>query len=168
MPEDIKLVQSGIGDYNLKTLHFRGRPAWLSSEIGKILGYSEAGSRLTHKITNEWNKEFVEDVDYASIIGEDLANFKDILRDSGSSEPVGRLNKLYVLFESGLYLVLSLTHKPIGSRFRRLAAAEILPDAVEDPASLVVLLQALSEVSRGQGAETEQGEAAEEDLEEEE
>lgn len=148
MPNEIALLRDNLGGYSIKTWNFKGKQGWLSFEIGRLLGYSESGSRLTHKITNEWSDEFIAEEDYSLIDGENLAELKAILKGTGTTDSVGRLNKLYVLYESGLWLVLSLTHKPIGRQFRRLVASKILPSAITDPLPLTIILQAASDATR--------------------
>lgn len=109
------------------TLTWHNRPAWVARHVGRVLGYSGEGKRLTNKILGEWNAEFLDGRDYAFLEGDDLAAFRTMSADGPEAVSPHARNGLLVLFESGLNLVLLKTRSPIGVRLRRFLADEVLP-----------------------------------------
>jgi hypothetical protein len=118
------------------TLSFEGRPlttitlggvaGWPAHEIGELLGYAHGGRRLVNAITGEWASEFIENHDYIVITGKELAAVKAAV--NGTREAVSPYaNKVIMLLEPGLDLVLLKTSKAIGRRLRRFLVDEILP-----------------------------------------
>jgi hypothetical protein len=118
------------------TLSFEGRPlttitlggvaGWPAHEIGELLGYAHGGRRLVNAITGEWASEFIENHDYIVITGKELAAVKAAV--NGTREAVSPFaNKVIMLLEPGLDLVLLKTSKEIGRRLRRFLVDEILP-----------------------------------------
>lgn len=111
----------------LVTYTWQGRPCWSARQIGARLGYSHEGKRLPNRILGEWGDEFVPGHDYALLVGDDLSAFNAQILASGLGHgPIGR-NKLCLLFEPGLLLVLAKTHLPVGRRLRRFLVDEVLP-----------------------------------------
>lgn len=118
------------------TLSFEGRPlttitlggvaGWPAHEIGELLGYAHGGRRLVNAITGEWAAEFIENHDYVVITGKELAAVKAAV--NGTREAVSPYaNKVIMLLEPGLDLVLLKTSKEIGRRLRRFLVDEVLP-----------------------------------------
>jgi prophage antirepressor-like protein len=111
----------------LVTYTWQGRPCWRARQIGERLGYSHEGKRLPNRILGEWGDEFVPGHDYALLTGDDLSAFNAQILASGLGH--GRIgsNKLCLLFEPGVLLVLAKTHLPVGRRLRRFLVDEVLP-----------------------------------------
>jgi prophage antirepressor-like protein len=122
-----RVFQNTFEGHQITCLVYDGKPAFIAREVGRVLGYSDDGSRLVTKITGAWSNEFIEGTDYVKIEGAELA----ALKASGIFDPtesVGALtSSIILLFESGLYMVCLKTNKPIGIRLRRWAADEMLP-----------------------------------------
>ena len=116
---------------NLSTIYYQGRSCWIGREIGRILGYSVKGKRLVNKIMDEWSDEFINDVDFAIIEGEQLVEFKRLYKKLAGKDPypgLSKINKkLLLLFEPGLHLCCLKTQKPIGKKLRRFLVDEVLP-----------------------------------------
>lgn len=116
----------------LTTITYKGRPAWIAREIGAAVGYSEGGKQLVRNITGDWANEFVDDDDFVSIAGAELADIKEALRPGGDF-PLGestlssRASALVLLFEPGLNIALMKTNKPEGVRLRRFLATDVMP-----------------------------------------
>jgi len=110
----------------LVTLNYDGRPAWPARHIGTRLGYSHGGKRLPNKILGEWKDDFIEGKDYAILAGEELAAFKKLTGASGVVSPNAN-SGLLILFESGLWMVLVKTGRPVGQRLRRFLVEQVLP-----------------------------------------
>lgn len=109
----------------LVTLTHDGRPCWVARHIGARLGYSHGGKRLPNKILGEWADEFIEDVDYAFLTGDDLSALRAV---SGiETVPHHARRGLLILFESGLHLVLVKTRSPLGRLLRRFLVDQVLP-----------------------------------------
>ncbi len=108
----------------LTTLTVNGRPAWLAREIGVGLGYAHRGDRFVSKLSGEWSGEFVDGLDVARLTGPELAALKVAL---GHDRIPAATTKLVVLFETGVYLAVAKTDKPVGVRLRRFIVDEVLP-----------------------------------------
>ena len=129
--DKISKITNTFEGIDVTTYFCRGRACWIAKDIGRLMGYSKDGRRLSSKVTDEWSNEFIEDTDYCVISGDELADFKSILRldpESGSS----RFPSLMLLFESGLHLALAKTNKPVGIRLRRFIADEVMPQVFRD------------------------------------
>lgn len=108
----------------LITLTGNGRPAWIAREIGVRLGYTHKGDRFVSKLAGEWSAECVDGLDIARVTGDELAALKAGL---GAAVIPPATNKLVVLFETGVYLAVTKTDKPVGVRLRRFIVDEVLP-----------------------------------------
>jgi prophage antirepressor-like protein len=108
----------------LTTITVRGRPGWFAREIAVGLGYGHKGDRFISKLAGEWADEFVEDLDIARVTGLELALLKDQL---GPQVIPPKVTKVVVLFETGVYLAVAKTDKPVGVRLRRFIVDEVLP-----------------------------------------
>ena len=94
----------------LSTILYRGKPAWIAREVGRVLGYSEDGTRLARIVLSEWADEFIEGHDYVKLRGRELKEFKAVAQLP--PESVGsRAPHLILLFESGLHMALAKTAK---------------------------------------------------------
>jgi prophage antirepressor-like protein len=129
--DDIIRATNEFEGRDIKTLTYRGKPAWIAREIGEAIGYSQGGKRFATRITGEWAGEFIEDHDYVLLTGEELADFKAIC-ELGTSPVPSHAPQIMLLFESGLYLALAKTNKPVGKRLRRFLAEEVLPQIARD------------------------------------
>jgi len=107
----------------LRTYQFEGKPTWVCREVGALAGYEEEGKRFATKITGEWSEEFSVGLDYEVLKG---ARLQEFARLSPDSVP-GHTASILVLYESGLWLALAKSHKPVGIRLRRFLASEVLP-----------------------------------------
>ncbi len=108
----------------LTTLTVNGRPAWIAREIGVRLGYAHRGDRFVSKLSGDWSSEFVEGLDIARVTGSELVALKAAL---GAVAVPTATSKLVVLFETGVYLAVTKTDKPVGIRLRRFIVDEVLP-----------------------------------------
>lgn len=108
----------------LNTLTVRGRPAWPAREVAVGLGYGHKGDRFVSKLAGEWAGEFVEGLDIARVTGLELAILKEQL---GPQVIPPTATKIVVLFETGVYLAVAKTDKPVGVRLRRFIVDEVLP-----------------------------------------
>lgn len=122
----MKAMTIGFENINLTTIIYKDRPAWIAKEVGERLGYGSDGRELSKMILDEWSNEFVDAVDYTLIRGQELKDLKAVLPSAGYYPP-GEIAKLLLIFDTGLYLVLFKTRKPIGVRLRRFLATEVLP-----------------------------------------
>ena len=113
----------------LTTITWNGQPAWIASEVGRALGYTQQGTRLVTAITRDWSEEFIYGHDYLIITGDDLADLKELLEPVADSVP-GRTAQLALLLEPGLHLALTKTNKPAGRKLRRFLVDEVLPSIV--------------------------------------
>jgi len=102
-------------------LEYKGQPVVVAQELGRLLGYSSNGSKLTKQL-REWG-EHVEGADMFTLEGEDLAGFKALSPDSGPS----RARHIVLLTESGITLALARSGKPQGRAFRRFLVDVVLP-----------------------------------------
>jgi len=102
-------------------LEYKGRPVVVAQELGRLLGYSSNGSKLTKQL-REWG-EHVEGADMFTLEGEDLAGFKTLSPESGPS----RARHIVLLTESGITLALARSGKPQGRAFRRFLVDVVLP-----------------------------------------
>ena len=117
MADMIKLTKE-FEEKNITTITFRGRPAWLSLEIGRALGYSENGNRLAKKITQDWSDEIIEGRDCTILSGEELSELKQLLEVGENSVLSSYAPHAMLLFESGLHFVCLRTNSPIGRKLR--------------------------------------------------
>jgi prophage antirepressor-like protein len=122
---------SDFEEREITTMSYRGKPAWIAREIGEAIGYSQGGKRFATSITGEWAGEFIEGLDYVLLTGKELADFK-VIFELGTSPVPSHAPQIMLLFESGLYLALAKTNKPIGKRLRRFLAEEVLPQIARD------------------------------------
>ena len=110
----------------LTILTWKGKPAWIASEVGAALGYAQRGGRLVTLITRDWSEEFIYGHDYVMVTGDELAALKAAL-EPATDAVGGRTAHLTLLLEPGLHLVLTKTGKTIGRRLRRFLVDEVLP-----------------------------------------
>jgi hypothetical protein len=55
---------------------YRGKEAVIATELGRLLGYTNNGSRLVQMITTgRWARRFREGIDYEMLKGQDLQDF---------------------------------------------------------------------------------------------
>jgi prophage antirepressor-like protein len=127
----IMKVTNHFEGYEITTLTYRGKPAWIAREIGEAIGYSNGGKRLATKITGEWAGEFIDGYDHVLLAGKELADFKAVFEGT-DSVPLKSNRGAILLFESGLYLVITKTNKPAGKRLRRFLAKQVLPQIARD------------------------------------
>lgn len=120
-PPTPPLLRAEFEGHPLTILSINGRTAWVAREVGHALGYAQRGSRLAACIGERWD-EFLPGVDYAVLTGEPLAQLKAAGVDIDAKTP-----SLVVLFESGVLMVLTKTHKDAGRRLRRYLVDEVLP-----------------------------------------
>jgi prophage antirepressor-like protein len=147
MSEIAKLTKNFEGT-EVTTYFCRGRACWIARDIGKLMGYSDEGKRLTTNIGYDWRDEFIDGTDYVVIAGEELVEFKKILEvnpDSGFTYAP----HLMLLFESGLHLALVKSNKPLGVRLRRFIVDEVLPQVFRDGSYLAVEMIRLELERRG-------------------
>jgi prophage antirepressor-like protein len=102
---------------------WEGSPVWIAKEVGRVMGYSGDGERLTDLIRGEWKSEVIEGKDIELLTGERLANFKTATPALRGSS----INHLLLLKEPGFHLVCLKTEKPIGRQLRRWLAEEVIP-----------------------------------------
>lgn len=134
--ESIIRLTKDFESQSITTITFRGKPAWLALEIGRVLGYSENGNRLTRKITQQWSDELVEGRDFIRLKGEELSDLKKVLEPGTDSVLSPFATHAVLLFESGVHFVCLKTEKPIGKRLRRFLVDEVMPQLVRDGAYL--------------------------------
>jgi prophage antirepressor-like protein len=127
----LKKITNQFEDTEITTITYKGRPAWIAKDIGKILGYAQNGRRLVGNISEKWSEEFIPNHDYIIITGEELQLFREISGDDTDSVS-SKSRRLLLLFEPGLHLCLTKTNKPIGRRLRRFLADEVMPQLVRD------------------------------------
>lgn len=123
---ELKAVEKVFEGRTLTAYLWEGAPVWIAKELGRVLGYSGDGERLTDLLRREWKEEVIDGQDAELLAGERLATFKaatPALR--GSS-----INHLLLLKESGFHLVCLKTDKPVGRRLRRWLSDEVMPSLV--------------------------------------
>jgi len=104
------------------------KPVWIAKELGRVMGYSGEGERLTDSIRGEWKEELIVGQDFELLEGERLALFKN--NHPRNPGVVDRTSSLLILKEPGFHLVCIKSGKPIGIRLRRWLAEEVLPSLV--------------------------------------
>jgi prophage antirepressor-like protein len=109
---------------------YRGREAVVATELGRLLGYTNNGSRLVQMITSGRRAErFREGVDYEMLNGQNLQDFWAILSQRERVYP--QVSNLMILYTSGIHLVLLNTSKPIGTDLHRWLVDEVFPSLKE-------------------------------------
>ena len=127
MQEIVSQVFHGVfEDKPIATFTYKDRPCWIAKDIGRVLEYTNDGSRLVKKITREWSKEFKINEDYIILEGKELKSFKEFTKDGTESVP-SYSARLMLLFEPGMYQVCQKTDKPVGERLRRFFTEKVLP-----------------------------------------
>jgi len=101
------------------------KPVWIAKELGRVMGYSGEGERLTDSIRGEWKEELIVGQDFELLEGERLALFKN--NHPRNPGVVDRTSSLLILKESGFHLVCIKSGKPVGVRLRRWLADEVMP-----------------------------------------
>ena len=106
--------------------YFRGRPCWIASDVGRVLGYAKEGRALINIMRDDWG-EMVAGTDVDTLSGHDLAEFKASLVD-GQKNWSSKINRsLTVLYQSGLDMVCVKTEKPVGKKLRRFLVDKVFP-----------------------------------------
>jgi prophage antirepressor-like protein len=126
-------------DHNcrLTKVVYRGREAVVATELGRLLGYTNNGSRLVQMITSgRWAKRFREGVDYEMLKGQDLQDFLNVLSHlerglSSLKHLSSNGSQLMILYTSGIHLVLLNTSKPIGTKLHQWLVDEVFPSLKE-------------------------------------
>jgi prophage antirepressor-like protein len=131
MTTAITTITNEFEGRDITTLTYRGKPAWIAREIGEAIGYSQGGKRLATKITGEWADEFIEGHDHVFLTGKELADFRAVFKGTDSARLKSNRGVI-LLFESGLYVAIAKTHKPVGKRLRRFIADEVMPQIARD------------------------------------
>ena len=109
---------------------YRGREAVVAAELGRLLGYTNNGSRLVQMITSgRWAKRFREGIDYELLNGQDLQDFWNILSQRERGYP--QVLSFMILYTSGIQLVLLNTSKPIGTDLHHWLVDEVFPSLKE-------------------------------------
>ena len=117
-------------DHRLTKVIYRGREAVVATELGRLLGYTNNGSRLVQMITSgRWAERFREGVDYEMLKGKDLQDFWAILSQRERVYP--QVSSLMILYTSGIHLVLLNTSKPIGTKIHQWLVDEVFPSLKE-------------------------------------
>ena len=107
----------------IRTFFFKDQLVWIAREIGRAIGYADDGKRLLRNIGQEWSDEFIRGIDCTVLEGRDLAMFKRLVPDYGTS----RAPSLMLLTETGFNMVCLKTDKPGGKVLRRKLAEEVIP-----------------------------------------
>lgn len=103
------------------------QPHFVAMEVGRVLGYSENGSRFSSKLMSDWSDSFDNGNMPFVVTGELLAMLKEQL----PSEVIGdRAKQLVLLNEEGLYIALMLAGGPVANRFRKWLVSGVLPLAL--------------------------------------
>jgi prophage antirepressor-like protein len=121
--------------HSITTIEYKGRPAWIAREVGEALGYADEGRGFITTLTRNWAEEFIEGHDHTVLTGTELAEFKQLFKDSDDLslcknpiEPTAA--RVFLLFESGLNMALTKTDKEAGVKLRRFLVDEVLPQIV--------------------------------------
>jgi prophage antirepressor-like protein len=124
-----QLVAAEFEGHNLTGINYKDAPAFIAKEIGAVLGYADDGKSFVNRIRGEWVSEFVKDVHYHMLEGDELRATKSMLSNSARVpcrvDP--RVPSLLLLTEAGVWLAIQKTEKPIGVRLRRYLSDEVLP-----------------------------------------
>ena len=120
---ELKTVEKVFEGRTLTAYLWEGAPVWIAKELGRVLGYSGDGERLTDLLRREWKEEVIDGQDAELLAGERLATFKAATPTLRGSS----INHLLLLKESGFHLVCLKTDKPVGRRLRRWLAEEVMP-----------------------------------------
>jgi prophage antirepressor-like protein len=113
-------------DHRLMKVIYRGREAVVATELGRLLGYTNNGSRLVQMITSGRRAErFREGIDYEMLKGQDLQDFWAILSERERVYP--QVSNLMILYTPGIHLVLLNTSKPVGTELHRWLVDEVFP-----------------------------------------
>jgi len=123
------LFREAFDGHPITFVTFRGEPVVVARELGAALGY--AGSSLGDLIRREWAADFKEGVDYRTLDGADLSAFKaewsDTVSDAVSTSLDRTRRSLFLLTESGWWMVAQKTEKALGVKLRRFLAERVLP-----------------------------------------
>jgi prophage antirepressor-like protein len=126
---DIQVVNFAYDtNHRLTKVVYRGREAVVATELGRLLGYTNNGSRLVQMITTgrrSWTERFREGIDYEMLQGQDLQDFLEILSHGERVKP--RFSHLMILYTSGIHLVLLNTSKSIGTQLHQWLVDEVFP-----------------------------------------
>lgn len=109
-------------------VEYKGQPAVVAQELGRLLGYARDGRVFTNKL-QQWG-EHIEGQDMHTISGPELAAFKG---DTDSVSPFA--SRAVLLTESGITLALARSAKPEGRAFRRFLVDVVLPAFREQQAA---------------------------------
>jgi prophage antirepressor-like protein len=121
------IVAHSFNGTELMEIEYEGRPVFLASQVGLLLGYADP-QRVTGNITAKWSEDLVEGQDIIRLTNGKLASFKTFMNcmpEQHSVDPHTR--SLILLTESGAQLVAMLARTPQGRAFRRWLVDEVLP-----------------------------------------
>lgn len=88
-------------------------------ELGRLLKYTNDGKKLVANITERWNDEFIEGVDFVN----------EVHQVPTLGGPPARPEM--VLTRTGINLVCLKTRQPVGQQIRRWLAGEVLPQIAD-------------------------------------
>jgi hypothetical protein len=109
---------------NVMKVIFRGKPCWITKDIGSALGYSREGKGLVELISGQWSDEFVKGEHLDVLRGQELANFKKVL-EKITPNGFSSVPSLSILFKPGICLVLMNTQNKLGKIFKQWAVKKL-------------------------------------------
>ena len=109
------------------TIIWRGKSCWFANRVAEILEYDDSSKAITYCLKVE---EFDVGIDYDILSGDDLKEFKSILKESNINN-LKYASKIIIFYEDGLFGFLQFSHKPIGAKFRKWIRKEVKPKIIK-------------------------------------
>jgi hypothetical protein len=109
---------------NVMKVIFRGKPCWITKDVGNVLGYGKEGKNLIDLISREWSDQFVKGEHFDVFRGQELVNFKKVL-EKITPNGFTRVSNLSILYEPGICLVLMNTQNKLGKIFKQWAVKKL-------------------------------------------
>lgn len=131
MTATLQVLTHNFNNTAITTFIFEGRPCWIALEVGRAIGYAGNGKGLVDTIHAKWSDELVDGSHYEVLTGARLKAFK-ALQELGDQKTPSHQPQMVVLYETGLWLVLTKTHRPAGKALRKVLADEVLPQLARD------------------------------------
>lgn len=124
-PSTIDVVPLAFHGRRILDMTFRGRRAWLLSDVETSLEYEPNG--LGSSIRREWAPEFKAGQHYDVVRGDDLRALRCALDVTGFNPVSSKSPSITIVYEAGLDLIALKTDKPVGRELRAFLVERVLP-----------------------------------------